>query len=290
VTSPTEVLRDVARVTFFGRPGWMLVLHGYFDETGTHNRSPIICVAGYLFESSRAVDFSARFEALKEKFSVPDEAQFSASDCMGRLSPFDQWPRERIDAFVMEWAEAIAATARLGVVAVVDKQAFDKLFANKPRLLTRVGSQYTLSVMAAVNLIRLRLNHDNDSRIVDYTFESRTESDPEASSLLAQIAEHPELKQRFRYGGHAFRPKNTHLPLYAADLLAWEWQHLIRDNDPSRESLRLMTDAVRHVHDRYGSVKISIQIVVNDFYGLRPFKPMSRREWRRSRRGAAPSS
>jgi hypothetical protein len=290
MTSPTEVRRDVVGVTFFGRPGWMLVLHGYFDETGTHGRSPIICVAGYLFEGSRAIDFSARFEALKKRFSVPDTAVFSASDCMGLLEPFDQWSRETADAFVMGWAEAIAVTASLGVVAVVDKQAFDNVFAKKPGLLTRVGSQYTLSVMAAVNLIRLRLDQDDDSRIVDYTFESRTESDPEASSLLAQISGHPELKQRFRYGGHVFTPKNTHLPLYAADLLAWEWQHFIRDDDPSRASLRLMIDAVRHVHDRYGSIKISIQTVVNDFYGLRPFKPVSRRQRRRSRRGTTPSS
>lgn len=294
MTSPTDIVRDVVRVTFFGQPGWMLVLHGYFDETGTHDTSPIICVAGYLFEGAQAVDFTARFEALKQKpeFAVPDDAEFSASDCIGLVAeqPFEGWTSDRANAFVMEWADAIAATASLGVVATVDKLAFDKIFATRPKLLARVGSQYTLAVMAAVNLVRQRLDQDNDGRLVDYTFESRQESDDEAGSLLTQIAAEPELRQRFRYAGHAFRPKNLHPPLYAADLLAWEWQHLIRDDDPSRASLRHMVDAVKHVHIRYGEVNISIQTVVNAFYGLRPFKPVSRREFRRSRRRPPPAS
>jgi hypothetical protein len=294
-TSPTDVLRARLLATFFGRPGWILVLQGEFDETGTHKGSPLICVAGYLFEGSGAVDFSGRFEALKKQpeFSIPDTTVFSAADVMRRnrkKPPFDQWPRTTRDAFMIGWAEAIAATAHLGVVAVVDKPAFDRLFSTKPGLLSRVGSQYTLALMAAVNLVRVKLDEVKDERLVDYNFESRDrKADSEPHSLLVQIASQPELQQRFRYAGHTFRTKSTHLPLYAADLLAWEWQHFIMADDPDRASLHILLNGVKHVHMRYGDIKIAIQLVVNDFYGLRPLTATSRREERRSRRTPPPS-
>ena|SRR5437867_8945728 len=66
----------------------MGIMEAYFDKSGTHEGSPNICVAGYLFEkgNSTALDIAWR-GMLKEK----GLDFFRMSDCAHRTGPFKGW-------------------------------------------------------------------------------------------------------------------------------------------------------------------------------------------------------
>ena len=46
-------------------------MEAYFDESGTHEGSPLVCVAGYLFEKGNAIALGAAGEGCLKKRGCP---------------------------------------------------------------------------------------------------------------------------------------------------------------------------------------------------------------------------
>ena len=65
---------------------------------------------------------------------------------------------------------------------------------------------------------------------------------------MGNVIQSSELKESYRYHGHAFLPKADAVPLQAADFLAWEWakfrdETIERKVRPTRRSLRALMDS-----------------------------------------------
>src|ERR1700686_2693669 len=54
------------------------LVEAYFDESGTHQGSPIMCVAGYLFSPEQCKRFSEEWSAVLKEYGLP---YFRMSEC-----------------------------------------------------------------------------------------------------------------------------------------------------------------------------------------------------------------
>ena len=62
----------------------MALMEAYFDESGTHEGSPFVCVAGYLFEKGNAAALNADWRAMLKGNDLPF---FRMSDCAHTIRP-----------------------------------------------------------------------------------------------------------------------------------------------------------------------------------------------------------
>ena len=51
--------------------GYALMIEAYFDESGTHHGSPLMCVAGYLIEADQCRRLQVELDAILSKYNVP---------------------------------------------------------------------------------------------------------------------------------------------------------------------------------------------------------------------------
>lgn len=171
----------------------------------------------------------------------------------------------------MSLVAVICDHAMLGVMAAVRKDAVDQFMRETPNAFdSDVGGRYSLCVMGVLTALGNKLAKDARPEAVHYIFEEGDDRQRHASRILNDIALTPELRQRFRYGGHSFLPKTAFPHFQAADLLAWEWQQHFKSPDTKpRASLDTLIKCVRHVHTPYGGPRsIGVQAIVNGFYGL----------------------
>lgn len=68
----------------------MAVMEAYFDESGTHDGSPFVCVAGYLFQKGTATALDAAWRWMLEENGLPF---FRMSDCAHGTGPFKGWSK-----------------------------------------------------------------------------------------------------------------------------------------------------------------------------------------------------
>src|SRR5690348_16449644 len=63
--------------------GWMIVLvETAFDESGTHQESPILCVAGYIMEKGHAQELNGEWNEVLNWKELPHPLEyFHMSDC-----------------------------------------------------------------------------------------------------------------------------------------------------------------------------------------------------------------
>jgi len=62
------------------------MLEAYFDESGTHRGSPVMCVAGYLFDSDQAFRLDQEWGATLADFGL---SHFHAVDCAHGKGEFE---------------------------------------------------------------------------------------------------------------------------------------------------------------------------------------------------------
>src|SRR5437764_1233786 len=71
--------------------GYALMIEAYFDESGTHHGSPIMCVAGYLIEADQCRRLQAEWDVILLKYNVP---YFHMSACAHGAGVFADVPKQ----------------------------------------------------------------------------------------------------------------------------------------------------------------------------------------------------
>ena len=68
----------------------MAEMEAYFDESGTHDDSPFVCVAGYLFQKDNATALDTAWRGMLQEKGL---SFFRMSDCAHGTGPFKGWPK-----------------------------------------------------------------------------------------------------------------------------------------------------------------------------------------------------
>lgn len=115
----------------------------YFDESGTHDGSPVCCVAGYLFESEQADRLDKEWiEALTE-YGI---SYFHAVDCAHGIKEFKKLSGKQRKELVIRLVGIIKRRMTIGVAVSVSDTDFKRL--TPPQWAG--GSPYVVCAMQAI--------------------------------------------------------------------------------------------------------------------------------------------
>jgi hypothetical protein len=117
------------------RPGLMLMLAAYFDDSGTHNDSKVVVWGGFLGTAAQWSDFDKAWRA-KLASPLPGKARlkkFSLADCNGSHGEFSGYSRAESDLVQNEFREIIVQAGVVGLAYAVDRTEWDDLVQGSAR-------------------------------------------------------------------------------------------------------------------------------------------------------------
>ena len=202
----------------------MAIMEAYFDESGTHEGSPDICVAGYLFEKGNAIALDAAWRGMLKDKSLDC---FRMSDCAHKTGPFKGWSESDTTNLEIRAIDLVRTCATHGFAASVAINDFHLI----PKY-SLFESAYSFACLQMFLGVQRWANANKFVGGVKYFFESGAQHESEADALMKKIFAHPQLKNDFRYSSHSFEGKANVVQLQCADLLAW---HLFTYNRRKRQ-------------------------------------------------------
>ena len=233
-----------------GGSDFVAFLECYFDESGTHDGSPVLCVAGYLFDQDQCKALDLKWKASLERYKLPF---FRMSACAHNTDTVKVYPFEHLSA-----AECIAVEkemighinehALLGVAVAVNETEYNALFgSNSP-----AGTPYAFccwQVLAGIQSWILR-NQFRGRGKAAYFFEAGHRDQSEANALMKRIFDNKTLRQNYCYGSHSFVEKESMRPIQKADILAWhqatQVKRWLKNDTRMRADFRALASKPRH--------------------------------------------
>lgn len=193
----------------------MVLSEVYFDESGTHDGSPMMTMAGYLFKREQAALFSRDWEKCLKRLGLPAAHM---TDCATGNADYASMSLEQRILSEKLLIENIKRRSVLGFSIAVDPQLYDEIMG--PFAVAMPAYGYLL--MIAVAAVRDWAQSTSYEGRIAYFFESGHRHASEANQYMNMIAEHgPDVVGFMYYYAHAFLDKRNALPLQAADMLAW---------------------------------------------------------------------
>jgi hypothetical protein len=89
----------------------MTLLKTYMDESGIHERAPVVAVAGYISRPKHWRAWAEDWNKAKKPVKV-----FHSTDCAHFRGEFDGWDKPRRDAFVANLLPVLPAHELAGIV------------------------------------------------------------------------------------------------------------------------------------------------------------------------------
>lgn len=217
-------------------------LEAYFDESESRRGAPFLCVAGYVFEAQKAIEFDREWRQMLKDFDLP---YFHMTSCEARAKPFESLEREVRTAIQRRAARIVNASMSFGVVVSTDPAAYLELIPAHP-LIAR--QPYSFCVYGCFMAVRQRVNALNYDGKIAYVFEAGQEHQEDTDRLMREYMNVPSSAEMFRYQSHAFIKKTESTMLQAADLLAWHCMKNFQITDHGEYS---RDDFVELIDDRY---------------------------------------
>lgn len=244
-TAPGAVFARLLEI-LVGERGVACFVEACVNAVGTQGDSPILSVAGYLFDSEQAKIFSKEWrEALQ---SAGIRGPFRMYDCVYQHGEFATLTRTQCDQLIGELVGIIKACAMRGVAVAGAAQSMQGAVTDAvnadPVLKSVIGTPYTFCVaycMAAID--QWVKQHCPAETTVFYFFERGHVNQRETLDFLHWVNQASAFAQQRRYRGSHREWKEDARPLEAAELLAWEWCEFYTESyyatgKPMRESLR----------------------------------------------------
>jgi hypothetical protein len=200
------------------------MMQAYFDESGTHDGSPVMCLAGYLFEKDRCKELDLAWKGALDDYALPF---FHMVDCAHRNEPFDKLSPIDCDIVARKMIALIRSHALFGMGVGFVEGDHKEVMSDMVRIqlpdlpIPRPGTAYSYCCWTALNAIGLCIERNKFEGEVAYIFEAGHQHANEANQILDRIVGVPNLPSTLRYATHSFVRKECAKPLQAADILAW---------------------------------------------------------------------
>ena len=207
---------------------WLMALaaHAYFDESGTGDELPDLCLAGYVFEKDAALAFDVAWQQMLARHGL---AFFHMKECVHKgagPAGFGPLSMPERDIAARDAIALIKAHAARGITISLDKSAANEMcnrgiWENPYAFVT---GQTMYGIRAWADAVKLE-------GTVAYVFESGATGWFQAQEAVRRVMGMSDiaLRNSFRIDSFTQSSKTSALPLQAADMLAWHWRkHLDR--------------------------------------------------------------
>lgn len=199
--------------------GVVAVMEAYFDESGTHEGSPVMSIAGYLFDKDQCDRFKDSWAETLNRYGL---SYFRMSECAHGTGEFSKLSKEQRIACEKSMITHIKTRMTLGFAVSMSQAEFSRMAP--PHYVDVFGDAYAACVFLAMASVGLWARKRNYSGDIAYFFESGHSQQKDAEKRMWLVKDMADRRQEFRYKSHTFADKRLVLPLQAADLLAWQWR------------------------------------------------------------------
>ncbi|MGB9369513.1 MAG: DUF3800 domain-containing protein [Xanthobacteraceae bacterium] len=217
----------------------MALIESYFDESGSHDGSPALGVAGFAFTKAGAAKLDQEWGSVLERYELPF---FHMVDCAHGNPPFDRLTRDERIAVEKEMIALIRDNLLCGYGVSISEREYNEFFPDH----VPYGSAYSLCCWTCLEVVQHWIEANGIEGDAAYFFEAGHASQSEANRIMTRILSHEQLRRDYRYSSHAFADKKKLRPLQAADLLAWlqanQAQRFLRKEPTMRKDLAALMD------------------------------------------------
>jgi hypothetical protein len=187
-----------------------------FDDSGTHEGSRAVVVAGYVSTAKGWEGFTTEWAAALHEWRLE---HFHMTDFAAKAPPYD-WEeperRRRLDRLI-----GIINTYAFGSVGIlIPKEPFDRIFSERAKQIC--GGAYGLATTACWMDLAQIMREERIDGWVDYVLEAGSKGVGEITRVFTANLKDPESKAHLRLLSLRFKDKRGFLPLQAADMLAYE--------------------------------------------------------------------
>jgi hypothetical protein len=199
------------------------------DESGTHgDQSPVVTVGLYVGKPSAWQRWTKHWNAQKRK--VPTGRNqvkvYHAVDCANRQGEFSGWQRDERDSYVAQLIPIIGQHDVMGITVGIHMPSFLAAMNGRPELREMFGDPYSACFQWAVQTLLNMMDERGDRQSVAFIHEVNPFK-REAEAAFAYVNDVHVLGRR--KVSLTFGTKEEYVPLQAADILAYESNHLLRD-------------------------------------------------------------
>ncbi len=198
-----------------------IVLDGYFDDSGTHDSSEAVTVAGYLSTHEQWELFERAWLTALQEWGLP---YFHMTDFANCVAPFANWSEQERRFRLAYLLKLVNVHSLASVGACFSKKVFDRVFTREAKRF--VGGAYgvasTVCFMEAAKLLK----DGYPSARIAYTFERGSKGASEVQKVFDWNLSDLEQRGILRLESLRFRNKST-AQLQAADILAYELYRLL---------------------------------------------------------------
>jgi hypothetical protein len=223
-------------------------VHAYFDESGSHAGSPVLCVAGYAFQKRDARLLAKDWASVLNQYNLPF---FHMVDCAHGSKSYAALSKQQRIKIATALIGIVKRHASQGFAVSVDVEAYKELVPSW----APAQSPYAFCARCVIDEIGRWFFQTGFRGKSAYFFEAGHESRSEAERVVGAVLTNPITKignVHYGYVAHSFILKRESAAIQAADLLAWQWATDIKHQMSNRsrrkdfESLALLP--VRGAH------------------------------------------
>jgi hypothetical protein len=200
----------------------------YIDESGTHDGSPALAMAGYVFEKAQAQRFSRGWEEDLKRFGLPFGHMTDCATGNGHYATMSKDDRLSSEKALIAH---IRHRSMFGIATAVDYVRYKELFGRG----RYDHDAYTFCLTFCVTAIHKWAEASGYRGRFAYIFEAGHAAQSEANSVLNSIR---ASKYGSSYFSHTFLDKKDAPPLQAADMLAWQYAHYLKRRREGHENKR----------------------------------------------------
>jgi len=211
----------------------------YFDESGTHDGSPILTLAGYIADISQWVEFAREWNEILKQGGL---THFHMSKFEARQGEFRGWDNERRLLIQRGLIGIIKRRVNIGVFCAVNLAAYDEFITEWRR--DNFGSPYNFCLKMCLSQVTFWAQRFERKEPIAYIIEHGAGYNHEINKSFRETFANEKMRKFFRLGSLTFDDKKRALPLQAADILAYEvWKDAYnkfviepKDKRPERKS------------------------------------------------------
>ena len=218
-------IADIADVLHPRSSRWraLALLVAYFDESGTHERSPITAIGGFVASKAAWEVFETDLAAVLAPYADKGVREFHMTDCLAQEGQYAFIARPHINAILWGIGRALKKAEVTAVYAAVVQDDWDEVVTDGP-FRDRFPTTYALCFEeVAVQLARWSRKYGDGEPVVPI-FAIADQYQEQATNAAAA------MDRSNRYAGYlsgiAFNRPQVLTPLQAADFAA----HSLRGN------------------------------------------------------------
>jgi hypothetical protein len=224
--TPASVANQVfqlSRLALAAHDGDIAVLEMYMDESGTHDGSPTIVVAGYLGRPEAWRDWTEKWTAALGSTKV-----YHAVDAQNLTGEFEGWTSAEVGELVKKLLPITAGAEIAATAVAMDLRVFETAMKGRDDLKKLFGTPYIACLQWAMQAILNMAANVRNSEAIAFIHENNN-FHTQAYECFSWIKENTNRGDNvisLTFGG-----KKEYVPLQAADILAYESNKRLRKLD-----------------------------------------------------------